>query len=107
MLTYISTGGRQFNWSFNIFIKIMSGLLYNTYRYLIDPFAGGPCLRIQQIKMSIGFNNNIKNSSKLLIKQCFIDSEMAENSQDISLARISLSFIVSNTENSSVMMGNF
>ena len=56
-----SPGAKQFEGTFNRSIKIMSGLPLETHKYLIEPLAGGPGLRIQLIKRFLGFINNIKN----------------------------------------------
>ena len=66
-----SPGAKQFEATFNRSIKIMSGLPYETHRYLIEPIADGPGFRIQLIKRFLSFIQSIKKSTKPVMKHLF------------------------------------
>ena len=70
-MKHLQPGAKQFEATFNRSIKIMSGLPYETHRYLIEPIVGGPGFRRQLIKRFLSFIQSIKKSPKPVMKHLF------------------------------------
>ena len=66
-----SPGIKSLEGSFNKSVKIMCNLPYETHRYFIEPLSGGLGLRKQLIKKYLRFVQNLKNSSKPVIKNMY------------------------------------